>query len=70
MIDHCSRAHVLMMQGWEFSTGVDGEIKYCLAVGKPFYLIDPVTYMHVKLRDVPQVPTSLNDYYRRNSNDR
>ena len=51
MIDHCDEMWVVMMPGWEKSTGVQSEIRHCNFTGKPVRYVDPHT---LELRKTPK----------------
>jgi len=41
MLGACSRLYVLMMDGWQFSTGMQAEIGIMRQLGKPIEYIEP-----------------------------
>lgn len=40
----CSCMHILMLEGWDKSTGVTAERKFCNVIRLPVYFINPVDY--------------------------
>lgn len=43
MISVCDELVVLMLQDWEFSTGVNAELKIAKELGKPIRYMNPIT---------------------------
>jgi len=51
MIDGCDEMWVVMMPGWDKSTGVTSEIRHCKDTGKPVRYLDPDT---LEMRKTPK----------------